>query len=236
MTAYFITATDTDAGKTFVSTQILQYWNRMNYTTLGFKPVASGCVMTKKGLRNDDALKIAQASNIDIPYEDINPYAFAEPIAPHITAQKDGVIIDIETMTNMIKSYQKQAQYSLVEGVGGWMVPLTESETMADFAQLLNYPVILVVRLQLGCINQALLTVQAIKQSQLKLVGWIANYGMFDNDAIMSHQKENIAALKQRIEAPLLGVLPCLTVLSDLNGDQKPEFSDCIDMNILIKN
>ena len=227
MKAYFITATDTDAGKTFVSSQILQSWSKCGYTTLGFKPVASGCRRTSEGLQNDDALKIRAASSILLPYETINPYAFEPAVAPHIAAQEAGVTINIQTIARGILQQQNKADYVIVEGVGGWLVPLNKQETVADLACLLNFPVILVVNLRLGCINQALLTVQAIEQTGMKIAGWIANNAVPEEDNPMTHQTENIQSLNDRLKAPLLGVLPYLS--SDESNKDK-QFSDFIDM------
>jgi dethiobiotin synthetase len=206
MKAYFITATDTDAGKTFISTQLLTYWHAQGYKTLGFKPVASGCQQTEQGLRNDDALQIQAASNVSLSYEKINPYAFVPAIAPHIAAEQAGVHINLTTITQAILPYQTQVDRLLVEGVGGWAVPLNQTESVAELANALGFPVILLVKLQLGCINQALLSAQAIQHSGVKIAGWIAN-NCHENNAMQS-QNETILAIQQRLEAPLLGVVP----------------------------
>ena len=227
MKAYFITATDTDAGKTFVTTQLLKNWSKYGYKTLGFKPVASGCQPTGEGLQNNDALKIMAAASVSLSYKIVNPYAFEPAIAPHIAAQKAGVTINIQTIANSILHYQEQADYLLVEGVGGWLVPLNERETIADLAALLNFPVILVVNLRLGCINQALLTAQAIERTGMKIAGWIANNAVPEEENPMTHQAENIHSLKERLNAPLLGVLPYFSI-AELNKEQA--FSDFIDM------
>jgi len=207
MIGYFITATDTDAGKTFISTQLLYYWHQCGHSTLGFKPIASGCQQTLKGLQNDDALKIMAASNITLPYSQINPYAFEPAIAPHIAAQKTGIRINIQEIADNILAQQHKADYLLVEGVGGWLVPLNKEETLADLAHLLNFPIILLVQLRLGCINQALLTAQAIEQKGLPIAGWIANNSL-STASPMSHKTENINSLKERLNAPFLGELP----------------------------
>ena len=150
MKAYFITATDTDAGKTFVSAGLLQSWSDQGYKTLGFKPVASGCHLTPDGLRNDDALKLIAAANISLDYKIINPYTFEPAIAPHIAAEQVGVSIDLQAIVTNIFAHQEQAERVLIEGVGGWLVPLNEQQNLADLACLLNFPVILVVNLRLG--------------------------------------------------------------------------------------
>ncbi|MCW8932485.1 MAG: dethiobiotin synthase [Gammaproteobacteria bacterium] len=251
MKAYFITATDTDAGKTFVSSGILQYWSQQGYKALGFKPIASGCQPTSEGLRNDDALKLITASNVPLDYETINPYSFEPAIAPHIAAQQAGVHIDLQAIVSRIFQHQQKAERVLVEGVGGWLVPLNEQQDVADLACLLNFSVILVVNIRLGCINHALLTAQAIEQSGLKIAGWIANSPEPDSCAeqISSSEladtnnvgqnwsvfEENIQSIKTRLNAPLLGVLPHLSD-SELHHEatsslsHKKQFSDFVNM------
>lgn len=225
MSAYFITATDTDAGKTFVSAAILQNWSQQGLKTIGFKPVASGCQHTDEGLRNDDALQLIAAASVALDYKRINPYAFAPAIAPHIAARLAGINIDLQNIAAGICHYQQQADNILVEGVGGWQVPLNEQQTMADLAVLLNFPVLLVVNLRLGCINHALLTAQAIQQKGLKLAGWIANNAAHAEQS-MSYSEENIASIQSRINAPLLGVLPHFS----LEQLKNPAFSGFIDL------
>ncbi|MCK5648516.1 MAG: dethiobiotin synthase [Gammaproteobacteria bacterium] len=234
MKSYFITATDTDAGKTFVSAGLLQSWSALGYKTLGFKPVASGCQITAQGLRNDDALKLIAAANVSLDYEIINPYAFEPAIAPHIAARHAGVTIDLQTIVSSILQHQQQADYVLVEGVGGWLVPLNEQQSLADLACLLNFPVILVVNLRLGCINHALLTAQAIAQKGLTIAGWIANSTEPQSNAggeNITYPEETIQSLKARLNAPLLGVLPHL---SDTEHDSSllanARFADYINM------
>lgn len=207
---FFITATDTDAGKTFVSSGLLQRWSNLGYKTLGFKPVASGCEKTPEGLRNDDALKIIAAANVSLEYEIINPYSFEPAIAPHIAAGQAGITIDLNGIVRDILQHQDKADYVLVEGVGGWLVPLNAQQNVADLACLLNFPVILVVNLRLGCINHALLTAESIENRGLTIAGWIANSSESEN-ANMACLEENIQTLRHRLNAPLLGVLPHLS-------------------------
>ncbi len=204
MKAYFITATDTDAGKTFVTTGLLEALSKSGFKSLGFKPVASGCVMTEHGLRNDDAVKIIKASHSEISYSQINTYAFELAIAPHIAAQKVGVSIHLQHISDAILNSHKDIDYVLVEGVGGWLVPLNDQQTVADLAALLNFPVILVVNMRLGCINHALLTIDAIENKGLKVVGWIANQA----ENSMELVQENVASIESRINPPLLGIIP----------------------------
>ena len=226
MINYFITATDTDAGKTFISTQLLHYWHQCGHSTLGFKPIASGCQKTSEGWKNEDALKIMAVSNVTLPYNQVNPYTFEPAIAPHIAAQEVGVEINIQEIADNILEQHNKADYTIVEGVGGWLVPLNKKETLADLARLLNFPVILLVQLRLGCINQALLTAQAIEQTGLKIAGWIANNGHDINHTKMSYKKENITSLKVRLRAPFLGELPYFSELEIKNGIALETFID----------
>jgi dethiobiotin synthetase len=209
MKGYFITATDTDAGKTIVTAGLLKTLAQQGYRTLGFKPVASGCQMTEQGLRNEDALALMHASSVKLDYAEVNPYAFEAAIAPHIAADLTGVVINSELIVASIRVWQSKADYVLIEGVGGWQVPLNADQTVADLARQLGYKIILVVAMRLGCINHALLTAQAIEQSGVDLAGWIANAGRQSED--MLHLTENIISLQKRLTAPFLGYLPDLT-------------------------
>ena len=206
MKGYFITATDTDAGKTFVTAGLLHALSQLSYKTIGFKPVASGCIATPQGLRNEDALQLIAAATTNLNYSIINPYAFEPAIAPHLAAQQSGVNIDIQLINQIIKESINVVDYAFVEGVGGWLVPLNDQHNLEDLAKLLEFPVILVVNMRLGCINHALLTAQAIAESGLILAGWIAN--QIPEPASMKYLQENLNSIKSRIHAPLLGVIP----------------------------
>lgn len=224
MKGFFITATDTDAGKTFVTAGLLQVLSRLGCKTLGFKPVASGCVLTQQGLRNEDAVKLINAANTALDYQLINPYAFEPAIAPHIAAQQSGVTIDLESIAAAVHQCPEDVDYVFIEGVGGWLVPLNTQQSVADLAELLAFPVILVVNMRLGCINQALLTAQAIEQKGLTITGWIANQAPQNNDYYepMDCLQENIQSLQARLSAPLLGIIP--------NNAEQKNFSQLIDV------
>ena len=199
---YFITGTDTGVGKTLVS-QILLYHLRRSYQRVaGFKPVASGCMNTSAGLRNEDALALQEASSIPLSYATVNPYAFKPPVAPHLAAAVAGITVDLARIRAGIESVA--ADQVVVEGVGGWLVPLNRRETVADLARLLGLPVVLVVGLRLGCLNHALLTVAAIRACGLPITGWVAN----QIDPEFALIEENIAALNDRLGIPLLLRLP----------------------------
>lgn len=200
----FITGTDTGIGKTWISAAIMQLLKAQHQNVIGMKPIASGCESTAAGLRNEDALLLQQQSSIEIAYEQINPYAFEPAIAPHIAAAQSGVTIDIQHIKQTYQALSQQADWVIVEGVGGWQVPLNEDETIADLAAALDLPVILVIGMRLGCINHALLSAASIEQSGSKLAGWIANFV----DPQMAEQQQNLLSLQQRIAAPLLGSVP----------------------------
>jgi dethiobiotin synthetase len=202
---WFVTGTDTGVGKTLVSRLLLEALKRAGHSAVGMKPVASGCHVTAAGLRSDDALELMQASGAAADYPDVNPYALGSACAPHIAAREMGVEIQLDRILESFRRLQQKSPWIVVEGVGGWMVPLSEHLTMAEVARALGLPVILVVGMRLGCLNHALLTAEAIWRSDIPLAGWVAN----QIDPAMTHVPENIATLTQRINAPLLAQIPC---------------------------
>ncbi|MFT5929871.1 MAG: dethiobiotin synthetase [Oceanospirillaceae bacterium] len=205
---YFIAGTDTDAGKTMVACALLAKARSQGLTTAAVKPVAAGCIETQEGLRNDDAEQLLAQCTLPLYYEQVNPVAFVEPIAPHIAAQKQGQRMQVDRLTGFTSGVLMQgANFTLVEGAGGWRVPVNERETLADLAVALSIPVVLVVGMRLGCINHALLTVEAITRDGLELAGWVANC----IDPNMAELAANIATLQHRIHAPMLGVVPNLS-------------------------
>ncbi|MDX1251354.1 MAG: dethiobiotin synthase [Gammaproteobacteria bacterium] len=206
---FFITGTDTEVGKTWVAAVLLAALKARGHTTAAMKPVSAGCIETPEGLRNEDALILQRHATLALPYERINPYAFAPPIAPHIAAARIGQRIDIAPIKTIFHSIAPQADYMIVEGAGGWRVPLNERETIADLAKALDLPVILVVGMRLGCINHALLSCESITGHGVKLAGWVANSILPD----FAELEENIDTLRHRIDAPLLGTLPHMTEL-----------------------
>ncbi len=196
---FFITGTDTEIGKSFVSVRLMRALKGQGYTVLGMKPIASGCARTAEGLRNDDAQALIAENSLDIPYEQVNPYAFEPAIAPHIAAAEAGVAIELETISERFAALKARADVVVVEGVGGWRVPLNVEAEVADLARCLGLPVILVVGMRLGCINHALLSAEAIRRSGCALHGWIANF--LDPD--MAAQGDNLAAIERRLGPPL---------------------------------
>jgi len=200
----FITGTDTGIGKTVVSCAILAKLKQMGLMVQGMKPIASGCELTKDGLRNEDAEALIDNSSIIQDYDLVNPYAFEPPIAPHLIAAKLGVDIDIDLILEKFNKLKTDMDSIIVEGVGGWQVPINETQTVANLAVRLNLPVVLVVGVRLGAINHAMLTYDAICQSGLDCMGWVANIV----EKNMLNSNENIEAIQQRIEAPLLAKIP----------------------------
>jgi dethiobiotin synthetase len=207
---YFITGTDTGVGKTVVTLGLMQLLQDQGQQVAAMKPVACGCECTESGLCNEDARLLRQQASMALDYECVNPYAFEPAIAPHIAAQRAGIRIEMKTVLKGFGSIKAQADSVCVEGVGGWLVPLNEEQTMADLAARLGLEVILVVGLRLGCLNHALLTSRAVAATGLTLKGWVANQLPPGIDAV----RDNIDALKSRISAPLLGVVPPLPVVT----------------------
>ncbi len=205
MQSVFVTGTDTEVGKTRISAALIDKLQQQGRRVAGMKPIASGCEMTAAGLRNDDALALMQVANVSFTYEQVNPFAFAPAIAPHIAAQQIGKAIDITQIQQQFEQIQQQVDCVVVEGAGGWYVPLDDDLTMADLAQRLGLPVVVVVAIRLGCINHALLTVRAIEQSGLCVQGWVAN--IMENTP---QQEQIIDTLKHAIAAPCLGEVPPL--------------------------
>jgi len=199
--AYFIAGTDTGVGKTLVATSLLHLARARGMSTLGLKPVAAGCESIEGQWMNDDARLLMEASSIAVDYQTINPVALRDAMAPHIAAEREQCDIRCAELVEHCKPLLDMADFTVIEGAGGWQVPLNQSETMADLAAGLNCPVVLVVGMRLGCINHALLTAAAIRRDGLQLAGWIANH----IDADMAVADENVVALEQRLDAPLTG-------------------------------
>jgi dethiobiotin synthetase len=199
--AYFITGTDTEIGKTYVACALLHAFRHRGLTAIGMKPVAAG---TDAAGHNEDVEALIAASSVTAPRELVNPYCFADPIAPHIAAREAGVTMRAEPVQAGLQALGKMAEVVVVEGVGGFVVPLAENFDAADLAEALALPVILVVGMRLGCLNHALLTAAAINARGLKLAGWVANR----IDPAMSRFEENLATLQTALKAPLLGVVP----------------------------
>ncbi|MFY9327903.1 MAG: dethiobiotin synthase [Georgfuchsia sp.] len=200
MSAYFVTGTDTGVGKTFVSCALLLRFAQAGLSTIGMKPVAAG--LDASGC-NEDVAQLRSASSVAATPELVNPFSFRNPIAPHLAAAEEDREIRFAPIHHALDALRRQADVIVVEGVGGFRVPLGPEGDSADLAQTLALPVILVVGLRLGCLNHALLTVEAIQTRGLILAGWVAN----SIDPAMPKRAENIAALRELIAVPLLGTL-----------------------------
>lgn len=228
---FFVTGTDTDSGKTLVSSALLTAVNRLGaiasadsavsilasntLSTLGVKPIASGCAQTSEGLRNADALQLMTLSSLKLAYSTINPFTFEPAIAPHIAAAQVGVGLAPEVIIESLDlAAFAQADFCLIEGAGGWRLPLGDGRYLSEVVQKLELPVILVVGMKLGCLNHALLTQEAILADGLKIFGWVANCV----DPNMSMFAENLASLKEMMSAPFLGCVPFLDAPSAENA------------------
>lgn len=207
----FITGTDTDVGKTVVATGLLAAATKTGLRSAAIKPVAAGCEDTGAGLQNDDALQLQAASSHQLPYQQVNPVALEAAIAPHIAAQEQGKILSADRLVGYCRGLALlPVDLLLVEGAGGWRVPLNSRETLADVARELNCSVVIVVGIRLGCLNHALLTAEAVRRDGLEIAGWVGNI----IDPQMPRLDENIATLKQLFNEPCLGVVPRLADLS----------------------
>lgn len=208
---FFITGTDTDVGKTEVAAGLLEAANQKGLRTGAIKPVAAGCEDHGDGPQNDDALKLQAIANVEMSYQQVNPVALDLPMAPHIAAQEQGKALTADRLTGFCRGVSMlPMDFLVIEGAGGWRVPINKHETMADIPKKLNAEVILVVGIRLGCINHALLTAQAIRLDGLKIAGWVANI----LDTEMLRMEENIDTLKQMLIEPCLGVVPRLSDVS----------------------
>lgn len=197
---FFVTGTDTGVGKTLVACALLNAYARQGLRAVGMKPVAAGAAEQGGRLVNDDVMALTAASSVAAAAELLNPYCFAPPIAPHIAAAEAGVIIDLQRIRHAYRALTAIADRVIVEGAGGFRVPLGRDGDTARLAAMIGLPVVLVVGMRLGCINHALLTADAVRASGLVLAGWVANH----IDPAMSHADENVATLEARLGAPLV--------------------------------
>lgn len=210
----FVTGTDTGMGKTVVTVSLIEALKRKGLRVAGMKPVAAG--LDAQG-ENEDVARIMQAANVTAPLECISPYRFAPAIAPHLAAARVGVQIDLETIAAAYDALAERADWVVVEGAGGFLVPMDDAQGLDTIPLRLRLPVVLVVGLRLGCLNHALLTAEAIRARGLTLAGWVGN----SIDPSMAAFDENLETLKSRLTAPCLGVLPWL-------GEQNVDVSECM--------
>ena len=204
----FITGTDTEIGKTRVSLVLMEYLKRQGYRVAGMKPIASGAEWVNGKLVNDDADQIKQHCSRPVDYEQVNPCPYSLPIAPHIAAKQENKIIDIDLIQQAYQTLLSENDIVIVEGVGGWRVPISETETLPDLVKALGLPVIMVVGMRLGCINHALLTASAISEDGSRLLAWVSNQAQ-PEEYLYKH--ETIATLSARLTCRHLVDLPFFT-------------------------
>ncbi len=221
-TAFFVTGTDTEVGKTAVSCALLLAAKTAGLTTAAVKPVAAGCDANG---HNEDALALQAAMTLVLPYAQVNPVALQPAIAPHIAAAQAGRRLSADRLAGLCRGVMHSgADLVLVEGAGGWRVPLGPRETLADVAIALGIDVIMVVAMRLGCINHALLTAEAIHADGLRLAGWVAN----QPGALMACHAENLDTLQRLLPAPLLGGIPCITPFDSEEASQHIDLSSLL--------
>ncbi len=213
---FFITGTDTEVGKTKVSESLLLAAQAHQLSTLGLKPLAAGAEEVDGQWCNEDAIALQKASSINVAYETVNPVLLKSPMAPHIAAEREQRRLSVQQLSGFCRGafMSNPADFTVVEGAGGWLVPLNNHETLADLVRELDLEVILVVGMKLGCLNHAMLTARAIEADGLKLTGWVANQVL----PSMNGLEENLHTLQRMLSAPLLGFLPYLT-----NGAELPK-------------
>ncbi len=226
MSGLFVTGTDTEVGKSFIACALLAGFRRAGLRTTAMKPVASGSELTPSGLRNDDALQLMAQVDCTLPYDVINPYTFQPAIAPHIAAELAGVTMDLQRINALYQDISAQADICVVEGAGGWLVPLNSGESMAELVVQLDLPVVLVVGMRLGCLNHAMLTVESILARGVPLAGWIANQVAPG----MACLEQNIETLRQWLPAQLLGVVEYLP------GTSPEKVADYLDIARLMES
>lgn len=206
-TGFFITGTDTEVGKTLVSGALIVKLREAGVSAIGFKPVVAGTYANSSGQKlNEDLETLKIASGLNSQEQSLCPYILNEAAAPHLVAKKNDVYLDSSIILGDLHSLSQQFEVVVIEGAGGFLVPLNEQEDLGDLAQAIDLPIILVVGMRLGCINHALLTCEAIVSRQLTIAGWVANTLSEE----MPLLEENIQTLKDRIFAPFLGVIPTL--------------------------
>lgn len=223
---FFVTGTDTDVGKTVCCKALLQAANMEQLSTLAYKPIAAGCELIDGQLSNEDARVLQDASSINVSYQAINPIAFELPIAPHIAAELENISIDMPLITKGLKQIQSlSVDVIIVEGAGGWRLPLNNNLMLSDWVIEQKLPVILVVGMKLGCLNHAIMTYETIINDGLHVVGWIANQLQAD----MPFYEQNLAFLAKTINAPQIGEIRYYKDVETRN------LAECINFEFNIK-
>ncbi|MGY6037730.1 dethiobiotin synthase [Aeromonas sp. AE23HZ002T15] len=223
--SFFVTGTDTDVGKTLVARTLLQEFAALGIPCAGYKPISAGCARTAEGLRNQDALQLQGAASLKLPYDLVNPFAYEPPIAPHIAAREVGESIELDGLSAGLRAIEQAgAELVIVEGAGGWFLPLDRTHLLSDWVKQQNLPVIVVVGAKLGCLNHALLTFAAIRNLDLPIAGWVINR----LDEGMSHYPENLDTLRGLLPAPFLGEIPFV------NNPLEADLRGCLDVSPLL--
>ncbi|PSU45834.1 dethiobiotin synthase [Photobacterium frigidiphilum] len=221
--AFFLTGTDTEVGKTVASRAILHAAGSANIKMAGYKPVASDSTPTDEGMRNSDALYIQDASVVELDYQEVNPYAFEAAISPHLAAEQEGQVIDFDVLSAGLEHLKSKSEAVLIEGAGGWRVPISHTDFLSSWVKREKLPVILVVGVKLGCLSHAMLTAEAIKNDGLELVGWVANR--------INPGTENYADIIKMLEHNLpgkkMGEIPYMPAI------KKRDLSKFIDLSAL---
>lgn len=225
--AFFVTGTDTEIGKTWSTVALLHALRRLGRVALAMKPVSAGCCWQDGQWQNDDAVLLRRHSSLHLFYDLVNPYAFEQPVSPHLAA--NGVDVDLKVIRAAYSHLCERADVVLVEGAGGWLSPLSDDLDNQGLATALALPVILVVGMRLGCINHARLTYQSIRDSGLRCVGWIANRVDPDMEAV----EGNLSYLRQAIDVPFIGMLPFVGDgdFEQLADAVMPNISQLFDLN-----
>ncbi|MDD9156354.1 dethiobiotin synthase [Aliivibrio sp. S4TY2] len=202
--AFFVAGTDTDVGKTVSSKAILDALNMKGLNTAAYKPVAAGSEDKGEGVQNSDAIHLRSAANVELSYEEVNPYALLLPSSPHIAAEAEGVVIDYSVLSQGLAALKAKSDVVLVEGAGGWRVPVSKDDCLSTWVKQEKLPVVLVVGIKLGCLSHAMLTAEAIQHDGLEIIGWVANRVNPGTE----HYAEIIAMLEDKMPAPKLGEIP----------------------------
>ncbi len=202
--AFFIAGTDTDVGKTVASKAILDALNMKGLRTAAYKPIAAGSEDKGDGVQNSDAIHLRSVANVELSYDEVNPYALLLPTSPHIAAAAENIVIDYSVLSKGLASLKAKSDIVLVEGAGGWRVPVSKSDCLSTWVQQEKLPVVLVVGIKLGCLSHAMLTAEAIKHDGLDIVGWVANRVNPGTE----HYADIIEMLEDKMPAPKLGEIP----------------------------
>jgi dethiobiotin synthetase len=221
--AFFLTGTDTEVGKTVASRAILHAAGSANIKMAGYKPVASDSKRTDEGMRNSDALYIQDASVVELNYQEVNPYAFEAAISPHLAAEQEGQVIDFDVLSAGLEHLKSKSEAVLIEGAGGWRVPVSHTDFLSSWVKREKLPVILVVGVKLGCLSHAILTAEAIQNDGLELVGWVANR----INPGTENYADIIKMLEQNLPGKKMGEIPYMPAI------KKRDLSMYIDLSAL---